>query len=242
MKARLILLMVAAAPALASAALPAREAMAKGQRLHGKQDFAAAAELFAEAAQQAPAARLDAAPAHYNHGHALYREGRFDEAFDAFARARQTTDLGLQARALYNAANCRIRQVDSALEAGQGEYVPPYLAEAQTLYEQALLLAPGDEDIQINLELTQARQAALQQGVELLRRALRQAEEEIGKYAFDKAYALLQDARLQVATALLLKGPESKTFETMMQRCQQVLGILRQTAPGGQAANGGGGL
>lgn len=227
---RLLLWLLTVSPLHANAAGPAaRPALREGVAAHQAQDFARAAELFARAGQQAPLEKLDPAVAYYNEGHALYRAGKFDEAFAAFSRARQTTDLALQAKALYGAATCRIRQVAAAAEMKQGEYIEPYLAESQTLYEQALLLAPADMDTKINLELVQAQRAALQRGVELLQLVINQAGTALDEYRFEQAHALLQDAQQRLAPVLALPRPEAKSFQTLLQRCEQVLGILRQT-------------
>jgi tetratricopeptide (TPR) repeat protein len=227
-----LLLLLTMATHLANAAGPAaRPVFRDGLKAHEAQDFTRAAELFAQAGRQAPLEKLDPAVACHNEGHALYRAGKFDEAFAAFSRARQTTDLALQAKALYGAATCRIRQVALALEMKQGEYIEPYLAEAQALYEQALLLSPSDMDTKINLELVQAQRAALQRGVEQLQLVISQAGSALDQYRFEQAHALLQDAQQKLAPVLALPRPEAKSFQTLLQRCEQVLGILHQAEP-----------
>lgn len=228
---RLWLALLLAVPGAYAAESP-RRALADGQRAYERQDFEQAAGQFEKAAQGATAEGLDPAVAHLDHGNALYRAGKFAEAYEAYARARRTTDLRLQARALYNAGTCRLAQAEQALQMQQGQYVEPYLAEAEGLFGQALLLDPDDGDVKRNCEIASVRRGQILAAVANLQAILAQAEEQLGRFAFKEAHRTLTDAQPLVAVALALQRPESKRFQDMATRVAQVVGIAEAPVEG----------
>ena len=78
---------------------------------------------------------------HFNEGRRLYRQQRFQEAEASFRRAFEHAELG--SAAYYNAGNAAFCRKD--------------YARAIAYYESALSLAPRDEDVWHNLELTRRR-------------------------------------------------------------------------------------
>lgn len=92
-----------------------------------------------KAYQLATEQRPDNAIARYNLGTALYQQGRFDKAADAFRHSLIAKDSILQAQGYYNLGNAQFQLGD--------------LRGAIRSYTSALRLNPTDVDAKYNLEL-----------------------------------------------------------------------------------------
>jgi Ca-activated chloride channel family protein len=90
----------------------------------------------------------------YNAGTAAYRVGRYDQAFENFSEALQTTSPTLREKAYYNGGNALFKEGD------QQDDVERQLTnyqDSQYLYEQALAIDPNDEAAKKNLALVKRR-------------------------------------------------------------------------------------
>ena len=230
--------LLAALPSFARAegtaiAPDARVAMRDGFAAFTNGQFQAAADAFDIAAQHAAAIERDPSVAHFNKGLALYRASQWDAAVEAFQAARQTRDLNRQALALYNAALCRLRQIDAAFAAKEGKQLERHFTEALDFLDQSLLLSPNNPDARHNLELTLRRLRALQAAAGELGVVVQTAEGLVGRHQFPEAFQLLEKAQTRLAPALLLPRPEAKTFEQLREKSGQIAQILEAapTAP-----------
>jgi Ca-activated chloride channel family protein len=137
----------------------AREAYDRG-------DFAAAAEQFEKAHASAEDTPLDPSLPLYNKGNALYRLQRYDEAAEAFGRARRTERQSLHPDAYYNEGTSKALLAKQLEEQQQLQPALENIEEALALYRKALVLNHKDRDAKVNYELalrTRERLQKLQQ-------------------------------------------------------------------------------
>ena len=140
-----------------------RQAMEDGVRLYKAKSFDAAAAAFERAAESAPQNKLDASVAKYNAANALFRIGQFGAAATNFAEATHSPDLALQSKAYYNRGNALVTASETQEKQGGLDTAVGSIDEALAMYENAITLAPGDEDAKINYELALKRKQELQQ-------------------------------------------------------------------------------
>jgi Ca-activated chloride channel family protein len=113
-------------------------------------DFDGAVEKFREELKRDPAS-----PAiNFNLGDAAYRLQRYDEAFEAYAKALISSDPTLRQKAYYNAGNALFMQGNNAQNTEQ--QLSSYY-DARYQYHQALDLNPRDEQAKKNLSLLEER-------------------------------------------------------------------------------------
>jgi Ca-activated chloride channel family protein len=113
-------------------------------------DFDGAIEKFREELKRDPAS-----PAiNFNLGDAAYRLQRYDEAFEAYAKAFVSSDPTLRQKAYYNAGNALFMQGNNAQNIEQ--QLSSYY-DARYQYQQALDLNPRDEQAKKNLSLLEER-------------------------------------------------------------------------------------
>lgn len=124
---------------------PFHENVEKGNREAEERDAEAALERYDEARRVNPGSPIP----DFNRGIVLSREGRTEEAGDAFLAAAASEDPAIAAHALYNHGN-------TLLEA-------ELFAPAVEAYLQSLDLDPGDEDARRNLEIAVQRLEEQQQ-------------------------------------------------------------------------------
>ena len=113
-------------------------------------DYDGAVEKFREELKHDPAS-----PAiNFNLGDASYRLQKYDEAFEAYAKAMVSSDPTLRQKAYYNGGNALFMQGNSAqnIEQRLSSYY-----DARYQYHQALDLNPGDEQARKNLSLLEER-------------------------------------------------------------------------------------
>ena len=113
-------------------------------------DYDGAVEKFREELKHDPAS-----PAiNFNLGDASYRLQKYDEAFEAYAKAMVSSDPTLRQKAYYNGGNALFMQGNSAQNIEQ--QLSSYY-DARYQYHQALDLNPGDEQARKNLSLLEER-------------------------------------------------------------------------------------
>ena len=113
-------------------------------------DYDGAVEKFREELKHDPAS-----PAiNFNLGDASYRLQKYDEAFEAYAKAMVSSDPTLRQKAYYNGGNALFMQGNNAQDIEQ--QLSSYY-DARYQYHQALDLNPGDEQARKNLSLLEER-------------------------------------------------------------------------------------
>ena len=138
----------AVAAAMLALILSARANTAIGRYNQG--DYDGAVEKFREELKHDPAS-----PAiNFNLGDASYRLQKYDEAFEAYAKAMVSSDPTLRQKAYYNGGNALFMQGNSAQNIEQ--QLSSYY-DARYQYHQALDLNPADEQARKNLSLLEER-------------------------------------------------------------------------------------
>lgn len=135
----LLLVLVQGRPGLA--ANQAGEGVGQGLTAYGAGRYGEALGAFLAARVWQP----DSPEILYDIGAAYYRQGNFEAARDAFARAGQAVSPALRAKALYNQGNAAYRLGDADA--------------AGRLYEAALAVDPADADARANLEWLRGRKS-----------------------------------------------------------------------------------
>ena len=154
---------LAAAPAAASAAEGARRSLDEGLALFAAGSYEDAARRFAQAADGAPGAGLDAAVARFDQGCALLRAGRHAEAAAAFAQAASSPDRSVAAGAHYNRGLALAGAADAPEAAGRLEEAVALLGQALGSFEGSMQADPADEDAKVNHEVIARRKARLEE-------------------------------------------------------------------------------
>jgi Ca-activated chloride channel homolog len=113
-------------------------------------DFDSALEKFREDLKRDPASPT----INFNLGDAAYRVQRYDEAFEAYAKAMVSSDPTLRQKAYYNGGNALFMQGNNAQNIEQ--QLSSYY-DARYQYHQALDLNPRDEQAKKNLSLLEER-------------------------------------------------------------------------------------
>lgn len=117
----------------------------KGERLYDSGDFAASAAALDRALA------ADSTPVRaYNAGNAYYRMRRYEVAAARY-RVAATGQAALRQPSVFNLGNSLVRAAEEAPERGQ------LLLDAIEAYEEALRLAPSDQDAKWNLEIALQR-------------------------------------------------------------------------------------
>ncbi|MBV9997775.1 MAG: VWA domain-containing protein [Verrucomicrobia bacterium] len=141
----------AAAPALALLMATLLVVMAATPlELYQRGDYQRAFEAFQDELQRRP----DDPLLNYNAGDAGYRVGKYEQAFESYAKAMNSPDSTIRQHAYYNAGNTLFKQGD-AQEDLEGRLTRYY--DAQYQYEQALELDPSDAAARKNLEILKRR-------------------------------------------------------------------------------------
>ena len=98
----------------------------------------------------------------YNLGNALYRQGKYDDAARHYGQALQAPDIAnnRRAQAFHNMGNCHLKAGLADKEQGMQHF-----QQAVQAYQEAMKLAPKNEDTRYNLAyaLRMLRQAQQQQ-------------------------------------------------------------------------------
>jgi Ca-activated chloride channel family protein len=94
----------------------------------------------------------------YNLGNAQYRMNRYQEAVESYRKMLATPDTALRHRALMNLGNAYVRASEEAPDKAD------FLRRAVTTFEEALALAPADQDAKWNLEIALRKQVEVETG------------------------------------------------------------------------------
>lgn len=123
---------------------------ATGLDLYNRGDFEGALSSFQLQLQQDPKSPVT----NFNAGDAAYRLDKYDEAFEAYAKALESHDPNLRQKSYYNAGNALFKEGDGQEELGRR--LTNYY-DARYLYHQSLDLNPQDEATKKNLALLEQR-------------------------------------------------------------------------------------
>lgn len=155
--------LIAMSPSMGWCGEAPRQSMKDGIRFYEKSTYDSAAESFDQAAQSAQRDKLDASVAKYNAANARFKIGQFGAAATNFAEATRSPDLALQSKAYYNRGNALVAGSASLEKQGGLDTALGSVDEAIEMYENAMTLAPGDEDAKVNYELALKKKQELQQ-------------------------------------------------------------------------------
>jgi Ca-activated chloride channel family protein len=122
------------------------------RELYGEGRYAEAQKGFEEALKQNPDSEILA----FNLGAAAYKNQDLDTALKAFSQALTTEEAELRAKAEYNLGN-------TLFQKGSPKMEEKTLRDALAHYEQALKLAPADENTRHNKKVTEDLLAKLKQ-------------------------------------------------------------------------------
>ncbi|MBV8533556.1 MAG: VWA domain-containing protein [Verrucomicrobia bacterium] len=117
---------------------------------YNRGDFDGALEKFREELKRDPASPTT----NFNFADAAYRLQRYDEAFEAYAKAMVSSDPALRQKAYYNGGNALFMQGNNSQDIEQ--QLSSYY-DARYQYHQALDLNPRDEQAKKNLSLLEER-------------------------------------------------------------------------------------
>ena len=128
---------------------------------YNRGDFDGALEKFREELKHDPASPTT----NFNFADAAYRLQKYDEAFEAYAKAMVSSDPALRQKAYYNGGNALFMQGNNSQDIEQ--QLSSYY-DARYQYHEALDLNPRDEQAKKNLSLLEER----------IKQAEKQKEEE----------------------------------------------------------------
>ena len=149
-----------AAPAVY--AQSARSLVQQGNQAYQKEDYSNALESYEKAAEQAP----DSPHIWFNRGTALYKEGQYDKAMDAFEQAGLSgNDPAIEALSKFSQGNTSFRKGITQREANPQQALASVERGVQ-LYQDALKVNPGLNDARHNIEVARR---TMQQLMELLK-------------------------------------------------------------------------
>jgi thioredoxin-like negative regulator of GroEL len=199
-------------------------------------DYDKALQKFAEAQLDHPESQALA----YNIGNAQFRKKKYDDAIAAYKKALHGDDAGVAAAAYYNMGNSHFRKGEFAIQSGKQEGIEDY-REAMAMYKKSLEIRPDDKNAKRNIEVVQARIK------ELLDRQKQDNQQQQGnpqkppepdkeaKEAFARAMQLVQQHRYteakQVLEDIIQKNKTAASYQTHVQRIDDILKIMRGEAP-----------
>jgi len=199
-------------------------------------DFDQAIQKYSEAQLDQPESQT----LNYNIGNAQFRKKKYDEAIKAYKKALNGEDAPLAAKAYYNLGNAEFRKGEFAIQGGHQEGIEDY-REAMAHYKKSLEITPENKDAKRNIEVVQARIK------ELMDRQKQNQDQKNGnsqkppepdakaKEILARAMQLVQERRYAEAKSLLegaiQQNPTAATYQSYVQRIDDVLKILRGEAP-----------
>jgi tetratricopeptide (TPR) repeat protein len=205
-------------------------------KAYAEGDYDKALQKYAEAQLDNPESQALA----YNIGNAEYRKKKYDEAIKAYKKALVGDDAGLAASSYYNLGNAHFRKGEFAVQSGKQEGIEDY-REAMAMYKKSLEIRPDNKDAKRNIEVVQAR---IKELLEKQKQDNKQQQgnpqkppepDEKAKEVLARAMQLVQERRYAEAKALLedllTKNKTAVTYQSFVQRIDDVLKILRGEAP-----------
>ena len=132
-----------------------------GYEQYLKGDYAGAAERWREGLIDEP----DSPLLRFNLGAALFREGKFDEAAQAFAKVATAGDATWTAKAAYNLGNTLYRKGQAA-ESSEPKAAIEAWEQSLEAYRSAMSADPADDDPKFDYELVSKRLRALREKLE----------------------------------------------------------------------------
>lgn len=199
-------------------------------------DYDQAIQKYSEAQLDQPESQTLA----YDIGNAQFRKKKYDDAIKAYKKALNGEDAPLAAKAYYNLGNAEFRKGEFAIQGGHQEGIEDY-REAMAHYKKSLEITPDNKDAKRNIEVVQARIK------ELMDRQKQKQDQKNGnpqkppepdakaKEVFARAMQLVQERRYAEAKSLLegviQQNPTAATYQSFVQRIDDVLKILRGEAP-----------
>ena len=204
-------------------------------KAYAEGDYDKALQKFAEAQLDHPESQALA----YDIGNAQFRKKRYDDAIAAYKKALQGDDAGVAASAYYNLGNSHFRKGEFAIQNGKQEGIEDY-REAMAHYKKSLEIRPDNKDAKRNIEVVQAR---IKELLEKQKQDQKQQGDpqkppepsEQAKQTLARVLQLVQERRYAEAKALLedliQKDKTAVTYQSYLQRIDDVLKILRGEAP-----------
>jgi Ca-activated chloride channel family protein len=138
----------------------------KANRLYNKNNFDQALKLYNQAQGEAP----ETPEIEFDIGAAQYKKGDYPAAIASFEKACVTKDAQLEAKALYNIANCKYK-MGLLKENTDLSATVALLRESLNYYKRSIELNPKDQDPKVNHELVERQ-------LKLLLDKLRQEQEK----------------------------------------------------------------
>ncbi len=195
--------------------------------------YAQAASNFLAAAVAAAAQKLDPAPAYYDQGNALYRQGRLADARAAWEQALRTSDLALQAQSYYNQGTALFRQLSAQPQPEPPTYDQTLKAldTIMELYEKAMLLNPAALDYKVNYEIVQRTKAALIQARMTITGLLDDSRRRVKQGQFAAAQAMLEKALAQPLVRQVMEVDKDlgKKVQEVQQKFQELIRLDQET-------------
>ncbi|HKP97499.1 MAG TPA: tetratricopeptide repeat protein [Fibrobacteria bacterium] len=204
-------------------------------KAYAEGDYDKALQKYSEAQLDRPESQALA----YNMGNAQYRKKKYDEAIAAYKKALHGDDAGLASASYYNLGNAHFRKGEFAIQSGKQEGIEDY-REAMAMYKKSLEIRPDNKNAKRNIEVVQARIK------ELLEKQKQDQDQqgnpqkppepsEEAKKVLARAMQLVQERRYAEAKTLLedliRKDRTAATYQSHVQRLDDVLKILRGEAP-----------
>jgi tetratricopeptide (TPR) repeat protein len=166
-----------------------RSSMRKGLKAYKAGDYTNAVQQLEKTALEFPTI------GNYNLGNALYRNGDFEAAADAYNEALRTTDLDLQANAYFNRGDALLARTTALTKTEEINMAIELSFQAMDMFEKAMLLKPDDLEAKQNFE--RAGNLRLQLEYNLGRWYFDQAEELLPQYKAKDAKKNYQLAKKQ---------------------------------------------
>jgi Ca-activated chloride channel family protein len=196
-------------PCMVKAEETPRSAMRKGLKFYKLNDYTNAVQMLKKTALEFPDI------GNFNLGNALYRNGDYEKAADAFNEALRSTNLELQAKAYYNRGNALLARTTVLTGPEQIGLAAELAFQAGDMYEKAILLDAGDLDAKRNYERAHQLRLTL--------------EYKRGKWLFDHAEGLLQEYKAKDAQS---NYRQAKTqFEHLLENVDPTHGESKQYLP-----------
>ncbi|MBN2381407.1 tetratricopeptide repeat protein [bacterium] len=122
----------------------------EGNTFFGQDQYEKAEQAYVAATREDP----ESPELHYNIGNVLYKQQKYDKAFEELNKALSATDNSLRSRAYYNIGNALYKSVDLQNLQSQEEFEKAMQTYQQAInsYTETLKIDPNDLDAKYNIE------------------------------------------------------------------------------------------